>query len=92
MLLQLKDGLPDDMEVLYVGSLRVDIDPAEQDDVSQYLLDKFKCVPTFLPADVLAKFYDGFCKRQLWPLFHYMLPFSTETPPFVVLFSLCLQR
>ncbi|KAL1325356.1 hypothetical protein HN51_035419 [Arachis hypogaea] len=77
LLLQLKDGLPEEMEVLYVGSLRVDIDPAEQDDVSQYLLDKFKCVPTFLPADVLAKFYDGFCKRQLWPLFHYMLPFST---------------
>ncbi|RDY10189.1 putative alpha,alpha-trehalose-phosphate synthase [UDP-forming] 7, partial [Mucuna pruriens] len=78
LLLQLKDGLPDDMEILYVGSLRVDIDPAEQDDVSQYLLDKFKCVPTFLPPDVLAKFYDGFCKRQLWPLFHYMLPFSTD--------------
>ncbi|QHO56669.1 putative alpha,alpha-trehalose-phosphate synthase [UDP-forming] [Arachis hypogaea] len=77
LLLQLKDGLPEEMEVLYVGSLRVDIDPAEQDDVSQYLLDKFKCVPTFLPSDVLAKFYDGFCKRQLWPLFHYMLPFST---------------
>ncbi|XP_057450907.1 probable alpha,alpha-trehalose-phosphate synthase [UDP-forming] 7 [Lotus japonicus] len=78
LLLQLKDGLPEDMEILYVGSLRVDIDPAEQDDVSQYLLDKFKCVPTFLPPDVLDKFYDGFCKRQLWPLFHYMLPFSTD--------------
>ncbi|CAL0303835.1 unnamed protein product [Lupinus luteus] len=78
LLLQLKDGLPDEMEVLYVGSLRVDIDPAEQDDVSQYLLDKFKCVPTFLPSDVLEKFYDGFCKKQLWPLFHYMLPFTTD--------------
>ncbi|KAF7822897.1 putative alpha,alpha-trehalose-phosphate synthase [UDP-forming] 7 [Senna tora] len=78
LLLQLKDGFPEDMEVLYVGSLRVDIDPAEQDDVSQYLLDKFKCVPTFLTADVLSKFYDGFCKGQLWPLFHYMLPFSTD--------------
>lgn len=78
LLLQLKDGFPEDMEVLYVGSLRVDIDPAEQDDVSQYLLEKFKCVPTFLPPDVLANFYDGFCKRQLWPLFHYKLPFSTD--------------
>ncbi|KAK7388364.1 hypothetical protein VNO78_23180 [Psophocarpus tetragonolobus] len=62
----------------FFGSLRVDIDPAEQDDVSQYLLDKFKCVPTFLHADVLAKFYDGFCKRKLWLLSHYMLPFSTD--------------
>ncbi|CAN8306119.1 unnamed protein product [Cochlearia groenlandica] len=76
--LQLKDGLPEDMEVLYVGSLSVDVDSDEQDDVAQILLDKFKCVPTFFPQDLLIKYYDGFCKRQLWPLFHYMLPFSAD--------------
>ncbi|KAK8629322.1 hypothetical protein V6N13_078166 [Hibiscus sabdariffa] len=59
LLLQLKDGLPEDMEVLYVGSLKVDVDPSEQDDVSQLLLDRFKCVPAFLPADILTKFYHG---------------------------------
>ncbi|KAK8594657.1 hypothetical protein V6N13_015577 [Hibiscus sabdariffa] len=78
LLLQLKDGLPEEMEVLYVGSLKVDVDPVEQDDVSQLLLDKFKCVPAFLPPDVLTKFYHGFCKQHLWPLFHYMLPFSAN--------------
>lgn len=76
LLLQLKDGLPEDMEVLYVGSLTVEVDSNEQDDVSQLLLDRFKCVPAFLPADILTKFYHGFCKQHLWPLFHYMLPFS----------------
>ncbi|KAK8646117.1 hypothetical protein V6N13_119913 [Hibiscus sabdariffa] len=59
LLLQLKDGLPEEMEVLYVGSLRVDVDPNEQDDVSQLLLDRFKCVPAFLPLDILTKFYHG---------------------------------
>lgn len=78
LLLQLKDGLPEDMEVLYVGSLRVDVDSSEQDDVSQLLLDRFKCVPAFLPPDILSKFYHGFCKQHLWPLFHYMLPFSAN--------------
>ncbi|KAE8674242.1 Alpha,alpha-trehalose-phosphate synthase 6 [Hibiscus syriacus] len=78
LLLQLKDGLPEEMEVLYVGSLKVDVDPIEQDDVSQLLLDKFKCVPAFLPPDILTKFYHGFCKHHLWPLFHYMLPFSAN--------------
>ncbi|KAI4322802.1 hypothetical protein L6164_022462 [Bauhinia variegata] len=78
LLRQLKDGFPEDTEVLYVGSLGAEIDSSEQDDVSQHLLDKFKCVPTFLPPDLLTKYYDGFCKRQLWPLFHYMLPFSTD--------------
>ncbi|KAM1008377.1 hypothetical protein ACFX19_004896 [Malus domestica] len=76
LVLQLKDGLPEDMEVLYVGSLSVEVDSNEQDDVSALLLDRFKCVPAFLPPDILSKFYHGFCKQHLWPLFHYMLPFS----------------
>ncbi|CAI0560688.1 unnamed protein product [Linum tenue] len=78
LMLQCKDGFHEDMEVIYVGSLRVEVDPSEQDDVSQLLLDKFKCVPAFLPPDILNKFYHGFCKQHLWPLFHYMLPFSAS--------------
>ncbi|XP_073139413.1 probable alpha,alpha-trehalose-phosphate synthase [UDP-forming] 7 isoform X1 [Henckelia pumila] len=78
VLLRVKDGFPDDMEVLYVGSLPVDVDPIEQDDVANYLLEKFKCVAAFLPPNILTKYYDGFCKKQLWPLFHYMLPYSVD--------------
>ncbi|KAI7750118.1 hypothetical protein M8C21_024671, partial [Ambrosia artemisiifolia] len=72
----IKDGLPDEMEVIYVGSLKAEIDPSEQDDVSQILLERFKCVPAFLPPSILDKYYHGFCKQYLWPLFHYRLPFS----------------
>lgn len=78
LLLRLKDGFPEDMEVQYVGSLCVDVDPIEQDDLATCLLEKFRCVPTFIPPKLLEKYYDGFCKKQLWPLFHYMLPFSAD--------------
>ncbi|KAL1560592.1 putative alpha,alpha-trehalose-phosphate synthase [UDP-forming] 7 [Salvia divinorum] len=78
LLLRVKDGLPEDMEVLYVGSLPVDVDPIEQDDVANHILEKFKCVPAFLPPSLLDNYYHGFCKKQLWPLFHYMLPFSAD--------------
>ncbi|KAG0485791.1 hypothetical protein HPP92_009870 [Vanilla planifolia] len=78
LLLQLKDGLPEDMDVIYVGSLRADVEGDEQDDVSQTLLERFKCVPAFLPHDIIERFYHGFCKQQLWPLFHYMLPYSAD--------------
>ena len=74
LLLQLKDGLGDDVETIYIGCLKEEIEPSEQDDVAQYLLDTFKCVPTFLPPELFSKFYHGFCKQHLWPLFHYMLP------------------
>lgn len=76
LVLQLKDGFSPDVEVVYVGCLKVDVDPNEQEEVAQLLLDKFKCVPTFLPLDLINKFYHGFCKHYLWPLFHYMLPMT----------------
>ncbi|XP_068649818.1 alpha,alpha-trehalose-phosphate synthase [UDP-forming] 5-like [Aristolochia californica] len=78
LLLQLKDGLGEDAEVIYVGCLREEIDPSEQDDVSQTLLETFKCLPAFISPDLFSKFYHGFCKQQLWPLFHYMLPLSPD--------------
>ncbi|XP_061356523.1 alpha,alpha-trehalose-phosphate synthase [UDP-forming] 5-like isoform X2 [Gastrolobium bilobum] len=78
LLLQLKDGLGDDVETIYIGCLKEEIEPSEQDDVAQFLLDTFKCVPTFLPPELFSKFYLGFCKQHLWPLFHYMLPLSPD--------------
>ncbi|KAI4357510.1 hypothetical protein L6164_001453 [Bauhinia variegata] len=79
LLLQLKDGLGDDnIDVIYVGCLKEEVHPNEQDEVSQILLETFKCVPTFLPSDLFSRYYHGFCKQQLWPLFHYMLPLSPE--------------
>ncbi|KAL5052480.1 hypothetical protein RYX36_033162 [Vicia faba] len=79
LLLQLKDGLgDDDVEVIYVGCLQEDVHLNEQDEVSQILLESFKCVPVFLPGDMFTRYYHGFCKQQLWPLFHYMLPLSPD--------------
>ncbi|KAH7423229.1 hypothetical protein KP509_12G045300 [Ceratopteris richardii] len=78
LLWQLKDGLPEDMEVVYIGFLNCDVSPAQQDEVSSHLLEMFNCVPTFVDNDVRSKFYHGFCKQTLWPLFHYMLPLTPD--------------
>ncbi|KAK9052834.1 hypothetical protein SSX86_029464 [Deinandra increscens subsp. villosa] len=78
LLLQLRDGLREDVEITYIGCLREEIDPKDQDDVAQHLLENFKCVPAFIPPDLFSKFYHGFCKQHLWPLFHYMLPLSPD--------------
>ncbi|KAL4199554.1 hypothetical protein AMTRI_Chr03g145530 [Amborella trichopoda] len=78
LLLQLRDGLGEEKEFMYIGCLKEEIDPSEQDEVSQILLERFKCVPTFLSPELFTKFYHGFCKQQLWPLFHYMLPLSPD--------------
>ncbi|GAB2269866.1 Probable alpha,alpha-trehalose-phosphate synthase [UDP-forming] 9 [Dionaea muscipula] len=78
LLLHVKDGFSPETVVVYVGSLKVDVDVDEQEEVAQKLLDEFNCVPTFLPPDLQKKFYHGFCKQYLWQLFHYMLPMSPD--------------
>lgn len=78
LLLQMKDGFSPETEVVYVGSLKEDVDASEQEEVAQKLLEEFNCVPTFLPHDLQRKFYPGFCKQHLWPLFHYMLPMCPD--------------
>lgn len=78
LLYQLKDGLPEEMEVIYVGCLKVDVDDADQEEVAALLLENFNCVPAFLSQDLKDRFYHGFCKQMLWPLFHYLLPLSPE--------------
>ncbi|CAK7344664.1 unnamed protein product, partial [Dovyalis caffra] len=76
LVLHLQDGFPANSEVWYVGLLRVDVEKEDQDEVANLLFYKFKCVPVFLTDDQENKYYHGFCKHYLWPLFHYMLPLS----------------
>ena len=78
ILLQLKDGISSDTDVVYVGSLKVNIDASEQETVSLELLEEFNCLPTFISPDLQKQFYNGFCKQHLWPLFHYMLPMYSD--------------
>ncbi|KAG5522254.1 hypothetical protein RHGRI_034440 [Rhododendron griersonianum] len=78
LLLQSKDGFSPETEVMYVGSLKVEVDPTEQEEIAQILFDNFNCVPTFIPTGIQKDFYHGFCKQQIWPLFHYMLPMCPD--------------
>lgn len=57
---------------LWIGILNtaMPVPAKERDYVSQSLREKFNCVPVFIPADILTKFYQRFCKGTLWRPFH----------------------
>jgi hypothetical protein len=44
--------------------------------ISEQLLQTNKCLPVYLEPELKKRFYKGFCKSQLWPLLHYVLPMS----------------
>ena len=44
--------------------------------LTEHLATEHNCFPVFLDSDLKQRFYKGFCKEQLWPLLHYVLPMS----------------
>lgn len=76
LIAQAKEGLPEDMEALYVGCLPVEVDPQDQDEVSLQLQKQHNCFPVFLGTELKTNYYRKFCKQQLWPILHYLIPLN----------------
>ncbi|KAL6656048.1 hypothetical protein ACP70R_006874 [Stipagrostis hirtigluma subsp. patula] len=73
--LQLSRGLP--APVTFVGTLPASAASAvPSDELDDYLLENFSCLPVYIDGDQHTAFYDGFCKHYLWPLLHYLLPLA----------------
>ena len=67
-------------KVIFLGGLSSEVEIYEQDSVAADLADRFNCIPVFLGAELKEKHYKGFCKQFLWPLMHYVLPMSPQSP------------
>lgn len=80
LVIQAREGLLEDQEAVYVGSLPVEVEGAEQDEVAIQLQKQFGCYPVFLGSELKTNFYRKFCKQQLWPMMHYLIPLSPSSP------------
>ena len=58
-------------EYLWLGWPGNTITAASQDAVKTRALEEFSCYPVFLSSDDFENFYQGFCNKTIWPLFHY---------------------
>ncbi|KAI9308246.1 glycosyltransferase family 20-domain-containing protein [Cunninghamella echinulata] len=80
------DSLKSQYKTLFVGgtgSIRaensdqcVDVDDLtslQRQNLSNLLLSKHNMVPIFMKNDVATGHYEGYCKKVLWPLFHYVM-------------------
>jgi trehalose 6-phosphate synthase/phosphatase len=43
----------------------------KKEEVRERSLSEFNAVPVFLTEQEIEKFYQGFCNKTIWPLFHY---------------------
>ena len=74
MFVEIGDALSanDGYEVLYVGSTPVHVPESQQFYVEEALRE-INCFPVWLDREVAHRFYQGYCKTILWPVFHNIL-------------------
>jgi len=65
-------GIATDVQFVWVGWLGADVPPAERPRVAERLMREHGCYPVFLDAQLVDRYYNGFCNDVIWPLFHYV--------------------
>jgi len=56
---------------LWVGWPGSTIGEERREEIKSRCLAEFSAVPVFLSEEDIEKFYQGFCNKTIWPLFHY---------------------
>eukprot|EP00741_Cyanophora_paradoxa_P019421 tig00021127_g18748.t1 len=75
----LKRSMQGKTRLLWVGWPSCYVPPDEHERVAKQLLDEHSCVPVFLEKESVDDHYHGFCKSQMWLLFHNILDTSGST-------------
>ena len=55
----------------YVGISDSNVSKDINEQIRTTLLKDYHCYPIFLLNDLYNNFYEGFCNKIIWPLFHY---------------------
>ncbi|MEP7264067.1 MAG: bifunctional alpha,alpha-trehalose-phosphate synthase (UDP-forming)/trehalose-phosphatase [Bacteroidota bacterium] len=63
-----------DLEIIWVGWPGASVE--NEAEVGKELFEKFKIHGVFLSPELMENFYEGFCNKTIWPLFHYFPTFT----------------
>jgi trehalose 6-phosphate synthase/phosphatase len=62
--------------MLWIGWPGSAVEALDRNEVTQTLLDQYGVEGVYLTEDIMERFYQGFCNKTLWPLFHYFPSFA----------------
>ena len=67
----MQDSLPHKPEYCWVGWPGATVSEEQKPAVRNRALSEYRSHPVFLCEEDFGKFYEGFCNKTIWPLFHY---------------------
>ncbi|MEP7170266.1 MAG: trehalose-6-phosphate synthase, partial [Bacteroidota bacterium] len=77
---KLKRDKKSDVEIIWIGWPGATVE--NETKVKKEVLKKFGTYCVFLSEEVMEKFYEGFCNKTIWPLFHYFPAYAVYEKEF----------
>ena len=72
-------------EYIWIGWPGISVDKKSKEELEQLSaksLSEFHAQPVFLTARAMEQFYQGFCNKTIWPLFHYFPSYTVYDESF----------
>src|SRR5439155_24274970 len=57
--------------ILWIGWPGLSVNVEDEKKLNEETLKRFGIQSVFLSEELMEKFYQGFCNKTIWPLFHY---------------------
>ncbi|KAF2338015.1 MAG: bifunctional alpha,alpha-trehalose-phosphate synthase (UDP-forming)/trehalose-phosphatase [Flavobacterium nitrogenifigens] len=73
---KIKSGVSEFEDYLWIGWAGKSIIESEQEAIKREYKENYKYVPIFLDEKVQKGFYEEYCNKVIWPLFHYFQDFA----------------
>lgn len=73
---------PRKKDYIWVGWPGSDVPESKYQEIKEHSFKKENSIPVFLESDVRENFYEGFCNKIIWPLFHYFTTYGIFNPEY----------
>jgi len=67
---------------IWIGWAGSNLKKKDLNNIKDVLPQEHNCLPVYVPEKLMDRFYNGFCNRTLWPLFHSMPTLATYEKTF----------
>jgi trehalose 6-phosphate synthase/phosphatase len=68
---KIKESSKAPIEIIWIGWPGATIEEKDQPKVRSEIAKQYGVHSVFLAEEMMEKFYEGFCNKTIWPLFHY---------------------
>lgn len=73
----LKDSKFSDCTHIWMGWPGITIKDENKETFEKEVFEKFHSIPVFISEEEMENFYQGFCNKTIWPLFHYFPSYAS---------------